>query len=249
MQDVHCTRCGQCCRKGGPLLHREDVYLLDEGHLNFAQLVTLRVGELIHDPIAQKLQPLEHEVIKIAGTNAPQYPWHCVLHNAEGCGLHPLRPAQCRALFCAQPEELQHMYTEGRLTRQDIFTSSPATDGWLALTQAYEEECALSPLISLVETVFLRSELDMEIMDNAYIVEAAEEKILQCIRYDLAFRDLCVQKAGIKPEILSCLLGRPVHIFLRSLGVTVHSDKQGELTLLAAKKGIYFSILQEHKNI
>ncbi len=267
MQETHCKRCGKCCLKGGPLLHAEDLHLLAHGKLGYGELLTLRKGELIHDPVRDQLLPLEDEVIKIAGRNSSKHPWHCVLHTAQGCGLHPLRPAQCAALFCMDTHQLEHMYIEDRLKREDIFDALilqedalmrlqdhvnneyMSTEGWTELARAHEEECALPPLVEFAQTAFLRNEWDMELMDKAEIVQIAEKKILDCVRYDLNFRDLCTQKAGISAELLPCLLGRPVHVFLRSLGIKIYEDKYGELAIHFTKKGVYFSVLQAYKDV
>ncbi len=275
MQEPQCTRCGQCCRKGGPLLHLEDLHLIEQENVLYSQLVALRTGELIHDPVLGKLQPLEQEVIKISGNNSSKYPWHCVLHKGDGCALHPLRPLQCKILFCQDSSAVQNMYTKDRAMRKHIFKAfsgdkasqeakqvhaqqyqeSPQvlsqvnTEGWLELALAHEEECSLPPLVQLAETVFLRNELDLKMAEQAEIVRLAEEKILQSVRYDLNFRELCVQRAGIASEFLPCILGRPVHVFLRSLGIKIYADKQGELTVNADKKGIYFSILNAFKTL
>ena len=73
-----CKRCGQCCRLGGPVLHRDDVSLLDlldapakEGvAFGLADLVTLREGELVRDDVIGTLSPLEGECVKIAPPKA-----------------------------------------------------------------------------------------------------------------------------------------------------------------------------------
>ena len=65
-----CKRCGQCCRLGGPVLHRDDLSLLDrfdapaKGTVPFgmADLVTLRTGELVRDDVIGTLTPLEANV-------------------------------------------------------------------------------------------------------------------------------------------------------------------------------------------
>ena len=52
-----CKRCGQCCRLGGPVLHKDDLSLLDRLDapaketvpFGMADLVTLRTGELVRD--------------------------------------------------------------------------------------------------------------------------------------------------------------------------------------------------------
>ena len=74
-----CKRCGQCCRLGGPVLHRDDLSLLDrldapaKGTVPFgmADLVTLRTGELVRDDVIGTLTPLESECVKLAPGQRP----------------------------------------------------------------------------------------------------------------------------------------------------------------------------------
>jgi Fe-S-cluster containining protein len=46
-----CRRCGTCCEKGGPSLHREDRPLVDNGQIPVRHLFTIRRGELAQDNI------------------------------------------------------------------------------------------------------------------------------------------------------------------------------------------------------
>lgn len=74
-----CKRCGQCCRLGGPVLHRDDLSLLDrfdapaKGTVPFgmADLVTLRTGELVRDDVIGTLTPLESECVKLGARQRP----------------------------------------------------------------------------------------------------------------------------------------------------------------------------------
>ncbi len=207
-----CAGCGQCCLKGGPLLHIEDMPLVHGGHIFFSMLVTLRKGELAHNGVNNTLAPLKAEVIKIAGTQEQKYPWHCVLHDDSGCKLYPLRPAQCEALFCRDTSKLEAMYQLNLATREHLLAKAPA--GWLELAHAHEEECSINVLADLLKD-YKKSSAD----------------ILQMVRYDRAFRELCVQKANMPAEALDCVLGRELEQFLRSLGFAV----QGENLVMVSK--------------
>ncbi len=230
MQTLICKQCGTCCRKGGPLLHKADAPLVLNGHIAFSQLLTLRAGELAHDPVRNTLIPLEQEVVKIIGTAEAQYPWHCVLHGDAGCGLHPLRPAQCKALFCADTTEIEMMYHEERLSRHDILH---VREGWLELAEAHEEQCPLRPLVAVAEELYGA--------ESCEGMPTLVEELLQNIRYDLAFRELCREKAALDDALLACVLGRPVHVFLRSLGFEVYTQTTGDLCVKKLAKAPYFS--------
>lgn len=204
-----CTACGTCCRKGGPVLHRADADLLPRQILPLAALLTLRIGELTHDPVTGQLLPLEEEVVKVAGTGTEASPWQCVfLEGQSHCRIHADRPAQCRVLFCEDTAPLEELYKQGRLTREDVLAPAPHIPaGWLDLARAHEEDCALLPLVPLARQALTNSD--------------AEKALLEALRFDAAFRELCMTKAQVPAEVLPCLLGRPLHHFLSSFGLGV----------------------------
>ena len=253
-----CDGCGTCCRKGGPLLHGEDAPLVAQGHVPLVRLVTLRRGELVHDPVAGRVLPLEEEAVKVQGTGEPGQPWRCVFHRETGqdghggCGVYAQRPAQCRALFCKDTSALEALYAVRRLDRtalllhvqkagaplaalgggagtaQDVTSLPCGGERWpealLSLAQAHEEQCALPPLAALAPSV----------PDDA----AACATVLEAIRFDLAFRELAVERGGIPPSLLPFALGRPLRSFLLSLGLDIRQacDSTGQnLTLLRTR--------------
>lgn len=201
-----CTACGTCCRKGGPVLHRQDLTLVEGQILPLAALVTLRVGELTLDPVTGQLLPLEEEVVKVAGTGAELLPWQCTFLEGEShCRIYAERPAQCRSLLCKDTAALEELYKQGRLTRADILGLPHVPAGWLDLARAHEEDCNLLNLVPLAQQA---------LTDNA-----AADQLLEALRFDTAFRELCMSKAQVPAEALSCLLGRPLTNFLSSFGL------------------------------
>lgn len=201
-----CTACGTCCRKGGPVLHHEDAGLVEKQILPLAALVTLRIGELTFDPVTNRLLPLDSEVLKLAGSGAELSPWQCVfLEDESHCRIYADRPAQCRSLFCKDTAALEELYRQGRLTRADILNLPHVPAGWLDLARAHEEECGLTALIPLASQALTDS--------------AAAELLLETLRFDAAFRELCMEKAQVPAEMLPCLLGRPLTHFLASFGL------------------------------
>ncbi len=187
------------------MLHIEDMPLVYEGHVLFSNLVTLRKGELAYDDVKSCLTPLKDEVIKIAGTMESTYNWHCVFHGEGGCNLHPLRPAQCAALFCKDTSQLEAMYKHNLASREHVLAKAPA--GWAELARAHAEECSLQVLADLIN----------DIHNN-------KSEILQMLRYDITFRELCIQKAHMPADVLNCVLGRELGQFLRSFGYVVQGE-------------------------
>ena len=240
MQKNHCKQCGICCQKGGALLHKNDLKLVEQEVIRFEHLVTLRVGELVHDPVYNKLIPLEEEVVKIRGTEERQYPWHCIFHKDKSCSLYPLRPSQCEALFCTDTSALEAIYHVDRLTRHNIFQVKQESRMWLELANAHEEECSLMSLIYLSKAYRKYIDAGQNIWDNIVYKtkeyaqneikyknlakEDLENEISRILHYDFAFRDLCVEKANIAQELLPFILGRPIYIFLNSLGLAVQEN-------------------------
>lgn len=117
---TECRRCGVCCQKGGPALHRADRALLQDGLLPRRLLVTLRMGEPVFDNVAARLTQLAQEIVKIAGPTglAP-----CPLHRqaeTSACAIHERRPAECRALDCHDTAAIEALYRADRLRRADI---------------------------------------------------------------------------------------------------------------------------------
>lgn len=200
-----CRRCGLCCLKGGPVLHLEDLPLIGRGVLAPAALVTLRAGELARDPVRDTLAPLSGEVIKIAGRAVEKGGWACALFNAgdNSCSVHADRPAQCRALFCDAPEALVAMYERDRLRRADVLALFHP-DG-PALAEAHESVCSLPQLVPIARCA----------ADDP----TAAETLLETLRFDKAFRELAVERAGLTPEVLQLFFGRPLTSLLPDFGL------------------------------
>ena len=198
--------------------------LVARGHVPFTALVTLRAGELARDDVRgqlKPLRPLEEEGIKVAGTGEAGAPWHCVFHKGDQtCAVYEHRPAQCRALFCQDTDALAAMYDTERARRSDVLRHAPA--GWLDLAEAHEEQCPLRPLVPLAA----RIEHGMGLCGEE---NEAARSLLEAVRYDLAFRELSVERAAVPVAALPCVLGRPITVFLRALGLEVAG--QGVLQL------------------
>lgn len=219
-----CKECGNCCRRGGPTLHLEDMELIRRNVLPWRTLVTLRAGELARDDVAGTLLPLEREVIKVGGSGEPSAPWHCRFHTPEGhCSIYADRPAQCRALLCSDTSALEALYRQDRATREDVLAYAP--EGWWELAEAHEEQCGLRPLVAPARCA-------------GHDPEAAE-LLLEVLRYDLAFRELSVERAKVPPVALSCLLGRPLTSFLDSFGLAVIREDDGALHIERAAVSRY----------
>ena len=199
-----CASCGECCRKGGPVLHREDLPLVEEGALPPVALVTLRAGELARDDVRAALAPLPEEAIKLAGSGGS---WSCLYLDAASrlCAIHARRPAQCKALFCEDSSALAAMYERERLTRADVLPL--LHPDWLALAAAHEAECSWARLSPLA----LRAHRDSE----------AEKILLEAVHFDQVFRELAKERAAVPAEAMLLLCGRPLCGLLADFGLAL----------------------------
>jgi len=212
-----CSRCGICCVKGGAVLHKQDLELVKNNFLPLSALITLRQGELAYDAVNMDgggLSSLEAEVIKIVGSNIDEGKWSCMFLQGENtCAIYENRPLQCKSFFCEDTSELEKIYKQGHLTREDVLADAP--DGWLELAKIHEEKCSLNTLRSLIE--------------NSLNDPKLAKKILEIVNYDISFRELCCEKASVPKEMLNCLLGRPVTVFLASFGLGFVNKNEGSV--------------------
>jgi Fe-S-cluster containining protein len=116
-----CSRCGTCCRKGGPALHREDRHLVEQGLIHTRHLYTIRRGEWVHDPITGALVQASGDIIKIKGASGT---WACRFFEdgPHTCRIYADRPLECRTLTCWNTAGIERVYEIDRLTREDLIS-------------------------------------------------------------------------------------------------------------------------------
>ena len=200
-----CRQCGECCRKGGPALHTEDLPLIENGTISLAEIVTLRPGERAYDQPAQKVVPLEAELLKIKGRNGT---WTCSFLSAESnmCGIYSSRPIECDVLFCQDTDPLAAMYDKGRITRADVM---PEGHPLLELMAEHDKKC--DPL-RMEELGKAAREGDTE----------AGQELKEMVVFDTEVRRLVAEKSGMNPEMNDFLFGRPLRVLLASMNIKVY---------------------------
>lgn len=201
-----CRQCGTCCEKGGPALHLSDRHLVENGQIPARFLFTLRRGERVHDPVKGILAPLADEVVKIRGTGNR---WTCRFYdpNTRGCTIYDVRPLECRVLDCRNPRTMIAVYETDRIVRKDLLAGVPAL---LDLVEDHDHRCDYRQLNALMA----QGQTD----DGRYHQEAA---ILEAVHYDAQLRAVMVEKTETDAEILDFLLGRPLTVTLRPLGIRI----------------------------
>jgi Fe-S-cluster containining protein len=189
-----CQRCGTCCEKGGPSLHREDQPLVDDGCIPARCLFTIRRGELVRDNVKGTLAPLSAEIIKIKGHAGK---WTCLFYDqaTRRCGIYDHRPLECRALNCRDTHRIEAVYETARLTRQDLLSG---INGLWELIQDHEQRCSYAGLYARVGEGTCQGRLKQE------------KAILEILRFDTHLRQLAVEKGGLDSRMLDFIFGRPL---------------------------------------
>lgn len=180
-----CSRCGTCCRKGGPTLRESDLDLLED--LPLRDLVCLRRGEPAFDPRAGAVQPLSGELIKIRGKGDS---WEC-LYYEDGCSLYAHRPLECRALSCRQTGAVLAAMDTPALTRVHFIAQNSALGSCVA---EHERRFPVARCMELLSGPFptISAELD------------------EILRAELAFRRALAEAVRANDHDLWAYLGRPL---------------------------------------
>lgn len=198
----HCRRCGQCCIKGGPALHQEDLPLLAAGVLKRAHLVTLRAGEPVHENVAGKVTELDTEIVKVAGGGAG---FTCRFYDRQGkaCLIHGNRPAECRALFCEDTSSIEALYSRDRLTRADIVDTG---GGLWELVDFHGQAFPAAMAASLAR----------QASDGR---RGAIETLMELVEAEQSFRRAFLERTGATPEELDFYFGRSLARICAPFGV------------------------------
>lgn len=196
-----CTRCGACCRGGGPALHREDRPLVETGRIHTRDLYTLRRGEMTHDQIRGVVVPARQEIIKIKGSGGT---WACRFFDtaASACRIYAERPLECRVLECWNTAGIERVYARGRLTRRDLLAGIA---GVWPVVEAHQRRCDYRRIRTLLAPAPVSS------------AERRRRELTEIVRYDGELRRRVLDRIGIEAGMLDFLFGRPLSTALRGL--------------------------------
>ena len=213
----YCLRCGECCRLGSPSLHIEDDELMAQGLISTKELYTLRRGEPVKFNIEGHLGPLPAELIKIKQDPENH---HCVFYSEsqKNCRIYDRRPLQCRVQACWNPEALERLWSQEKLTRRDLLQDDREL---LELLELHEELCDLTKIDHVFKQ--LHETGDMGLL----------AKVLDILRHDTAIRGLVKKKLNREDNELDFLLGRPLIETVRIYGVRVEKDEDGVYHLVS----------------
>ena len=218
-QQTECYRCGICCQKGGPALHGQDLALVRGGQLPMENLITIRRGELAHNPLSGTIEPVPVELVKIRGTGQE---WSCCYYEpaSRGCSIYRGRPLACGVLKCWQPEEILALVGQDLLSRLDIL----------------EEQHPLRPAVLEHERLCPCPDMG-EVQKNLAEQEGSALPSLEVlVNSDLAFRDQVVKEFNLLLAHELFLFGRPLFQLLQPFGVLASESRQG-LKLIMRRSG------------
>jgi len=212
-----CKKCGKCCEKSGPTLHIEDKYLIVQGKIPPADLVTLRKGETAFDPRTDKTITLENELIKIKGKNTT---WTCIYLDEETkhCSIYNSRPVECRLLKCWDIKPIFSMINKNLLTRELIFQNIKSLGD---LIKEHDEKCSYN------EIKMLLKKIESESKNN----DDALEKLKEIILFDINIRELISEKQKAASYMLDLIFGRSLQKTMEQLKYKITFSKNKGLII------------------
>jgi Fe-S-cluster containining protein len=198
-----CQRCGTCCKKGGPSFHQVDKVLIESGEIPATYLYTIRKGEMAYDNVRQCLEPVSSDIIRIKGKGNS---WTCLFFDEAqaACTIYENRPIECRALKCWDTAELEALYAQKRLKREDLLAG---IEGLWDLIKYHQQHCNYDTILALIKA------LDRDKSGNA------RQKIAERIQLDNEIRKRVVSQRGLDADMLDFLFGRPLAQTLKHFGL------------------------------
>jgi Fe-S-cluster containining protein len=208
-EQATCRKCGNCCKQGGPALHIQDLELVRSGKIPVSSLITIRKGELAHNPLVEKIQPVMVELVKIVGTGRQ---WDCCYYDEQlGCTVYEDRPYACRVLKCWDTGEILDLVEKDTLSRFDILAID---DPLIPVIKEHERICPCDDL-GFIQANLLR------------LSQQQKNELEKRVRSDLRFRTRVIADFQLKlSEELFCF-GRPLFQLLQPLGVRISESSAG----------------------
>lgn len=195
LKQSECKRCGMCCQKGGPALHKEDIVLLRSGVIPLENLVTVRKNEPAYRPDLDKIIPTENEFIKLGGKGKS---WECFSYDpiSSSCLIHAKRPVECRLLQCWDTSGVEAVIGKDCLTRLDIIPDDNPIISYIA---RHEDLCPydrVNQLVTLLQSDAKNSDI--------------KSKLATIVHDDLGLRDDVVRKYNLTLGMELFYFGRPL---------------------------------------
>ena len=209
----YCIRCGKCCIKSSPTLQVQDLGLITNGTIKKASLYTLRVGEIVQDPVNKKLAQITNAIIKIKEGNENTA---CLYFDEKekDCTIYDNRPSQCVSLKCWDTDEFMEVFKSEALGIRDIISDGVL----LGLIDEHEKRCSYSLIEGQVR----------EIEKGG---EGVVQEILDILRFDYELRPFISEKLNLDLEELDLYFGRPLMDTIIMFGLKVVQGPDGSFLL------------------
>ncbi|MDQ0287769.1 Fe-S-cluster containining protein [Desulfofundulus luciae] len=187
--------------KGGPTLHHEDKELLLAGYVGHQDLVTIRKGELVFDPLQDTFKPVPRELVKVRGKGKE---WSCCFFDekSSACTIYEHRLLECRLLKCWDTSALESVVGRNTIVRADVINSH---DPILKVIEIHERECPYHEVEELI------SNLSRETDKTKTLA-----RLNELVRKDLAIRFYAISELGLREEFELFIFGRPLFKVLNS---------------------------------
>jgi Fe-S-cluster containining protein len=193
-----CKCCGECCRRGGPVLHCSDLPLIRKDYLKRKDIVQLRFGEPVNDYITGEIKLLDREIFKIRGKSNTDWTCKFLDEKSNLCRIYEYRPLQCRLLKCWDTSELETAYDKNLLSVNDLVREN---SGMQELVDFYARKCPVGEILELIRNI------------PGYTWQK-NPRIREKIEFDRKFRQNFLEKTGEHPDICDFYFGRPVEDIL-----------------------------------
>lgn len=213
-----CKQCGTCCRKGGPVLHREDLPLAEEGHISYENLVTIRKGEPIQHPLRPDVEPSEREMIKLAGQGG-SWICHFLDTGTNHCRIYSHRPLECRLLKCWDTEDLETIIGRNTVKRRDILDSAHPL---MALIAAHDTECPYEKVYDSLSEV-----------SKVQKKKTALAELTALARRDIKIREQAAVQFKLSVDLELFFFGRPLFMTMQSFDLEV-LERHNELYIICS---------------
>ncbi|MCP3888357.1 MAG: YkgJ family cysteine cluster protein [Desulfobulbaceae bacterium] len=201
-----CKKCGNCCEKGGPALHIPDLKSIKNGNIPISSLITIRKGELVHNPLVDRIKATTVELVKLVGTGRT---WDCCYYKpGTGCTIYEHRPHACRVLKCWDTGEILALVEKDTLDRFAIL----------------EKDDPLIPIIREHERICPCDGLEFIQANRTTLSANKKAEIEKIIRLDLRFRSRVINDFGLKLNEEMFYFGRPIFQLLSPFGVHIYES-------------------------
>ncbi len=208
-----CKGCGQCCKQGGPALHHDDLTLVRSGKIPISSLITIRKGELVHNPLIGSVQPVAVELVKVSGSGRQ---WECRYYDGiKGCTIYKDRPQACRVLKCWDTGEILALIEQDTLSRTDILP----------------EDHFILPKIREHDRIFPCGDLQQIYNEPQKISQATKNALEIRANDEMRFRMQIVAEFQLKLCDELFYFGRPIFQLLQALGVRATEAASTEIRL------------------